>query len=95
MFPEDPKFRFSNIQKQSSAPFLVYADCVSILKPVDGDVDTTQGVEVSGESSSHVLQEHIPCSFAYKVVSSVGLSSCIEARMLLKMTKVEIIVTLW
>ena len=42
-----------------------------ILKPVDKDVDTTQGVEVGGESSSHVFQEHIPCSFAYKVVSSV------------------------
>ena len=43
----------------------------SILEPVDKDLDTTQGVEVSGESSSHVFQEHIPCSFADKVVSSV------------------------
>ena len=42
-----------------------------ILKPVDEDGDTTQGVEVGGESSSHVFQEHITCSFAYKVVSSV------------------------
>ena len=42
---------------------LVYADFESILKPVDADVDTTQGVEVGGESSSHVFQEHIPCSF--------------------------------
>ena len=51
--------------------FVVYADFDSILKPVDTDVDTTQGEEVGGESSSHVFQEHIPCSFAYKVVSSV------------------------
>ena len=29
------------------------------------------GVEVGGEASSHVFQEHIPCSFAYKVASSV------------------------
>ena len=48
---------------------VVYAD--SILKPVDEDVDTTQGVEVRVESSSRVLQAHIPCSFAYKVVSNV------------------------
>ena len=28
-------------------------------------------MEVGGESSSHVFQEHIPCSFACKVVSSI------------------------
>ena len=34
-------------------------------------MDTTQGVTVgSGEPSSRVLQEHVPCSFAYKIVSS-------------------------
>ena len=70
-FPEDPRCRFTNIQKQLPASFVVYADFESILKPGDGDVDTTQGVEVGGESSSHVFQEHIPCSFTYKVVSSV------------------------
>ena len=42
------------------APFLVYADFESILKPVDNDVDTAQGVEVVGEASSRVFQEHIP-----------------------------------
>ena len=41
------------------------------MKPVDKDVDSTQGVEAGGESSSHIFQEHIPCTFAYKVVSSV------------------------
>ena len=41
-----------------------------ILSPVNEDVDTT-GVEVGGESLSHVFQEHIPCSFAYMLVSSV------------------------
>ena len=70
-FPNDPRCRFTNIQKQLPAPFVVYADFESILKPVDTDVDTTQGVEVGGESSSHVFQEHIPCNFAYQVVSSV------------------------
>ena len=45
-FPKDPRSRFTNIQKQNQ----------SILKPVNGDEDTTQGVEVGGESSSHVFQ---------------------------------------
>ena len=63
-FPEDPICLFTNIQKQLPAPFVVYADFESILKPVDGDVDTTQGVEVGSESSSHVFQEHIPASCA-------------------------------
>ena len=49
----------------------MYADFESILKPANGDGNTTQGVEIGGESSSRVCQEYIPCSFAYKVVSSV------------------------
>ena len=49
-FPDDSRCRFTNIQKQLPAPFVVYADFESILKPVDTDVDTTQGVEVGGES---------------------------------------------
>ena len=68
-FPHDPRCRFTILQKQLPAPFVVYAD--SILKPVGKDVDTTQGVEVGGKSSTHVFQEHISCSFAYKVVSRV------------------------
>ena len=47
----------------------------SILKPVDEDVYTTHGVVVGGKSSSHVCQEHVPCSFAYKVASSVDPNS--------------------
>ena len=67
-------------RKEPSSPMIRDADLPTytnsyqdlfwyILKP--DDKDTTQGVEVVGESSSHVFQEHIPCSFAYKVVSSV------------------------
>ena len=37
----------------------------SFLKPADKDV------EVGGEPSSHVSQEHTPCRFAFKVISSV------------------------
>ena len=40
-FPDDPICRFTNIQKQLPAPFVVFADFESILKPVDKDVDTT------------------------------------------------------
>ena len=69
-FPDDPRCRFTNIQKQLPAPFVVYADFASILKPVDKDVDTAQSVEVGGESASHVFQDHIPC-FEYKAVNSV------------------------
>ena len=49
----------------------MYADFESILKPENEDVDVTQGVDTGIESSSHDFQEHIPCSFAYKIVGSV------------------------
>ena len=35
-FPKDPRCRFTNIQKQLPAPFVVYADFKSILKSVNG-----------------------------------------------------------
>ena len=70
-FPLDPRCHFTNIQKQSSAPFVVYADFQSILKPVNEGVYVTQGVSTGTASSITVYQEHVPCSFAYTVVSSV------------------------
>ena len=70
-FPKDPRCRFTNIQKQLPAPFVVYADFESILKPVNEDVDVTQGVDSHIESSSHIFHEHIQCSYAVKIVSSV------------------------
>ena len=42
-FPKAPMCRFTNIQKQLPAPFVVYADFESILKPVNEDV--MQGVD--------------------------------------------------
>ena len=65
-FPTDSRCRFTNVQKQLPTPSVVYADFESILKPVNGDVDVTQGVDIGIESSTHVFQEHIPCSFANK-----------------------------
>ena len=60
---------FTNIQKQLPAPFVVYADFESVLEPFS-DVDTTQGVEAGMESSTTPYQEHVACSYAYKIVSS-------------------------
>ena len=72
-FPEDPHCRFTNIQKQLTVPFVVYADFQSILR--DEAMDTTQGVAAAGDdeptAASGPYQEHLPCSFACKVVSSV------------------------
>ena len=59
-FPKDPRCRFTNVQKQLPTPFVVYADCKSIQKPVNEDVDVTL---TFSRSISHCL--------AYKVVSSV------------------------
>ena len=71
----DPMCRFTNIQKQLLAPFVVYADFESILLRVsDEAMDTTQGVAVGGNEPTPVagpFQEHLSCSFAYKLVSSV------------------------
>ena len=50
---------------------MAYADFESILKPVNGGVDVTHGVDTETGSSTTVFQEHLPCSFAYKIVSSV------------------------
>ena len=69
-FPKDPRCLFTNIQKQLPTPFVVYADFESILKPVNEDVDVTQGVDTDTKSPAHVYQEHVPCSFAYKIVRS-------------------------
>ena len=42
-----------------------------MLKPLN-DIDTTQGVEIGEESSTTLYQEHVACSFAYKIVSCVN-----------------------
>ena len=71
-FPKDPRCRFTNIQK----PFAVYAGVESILQRVDEDeaMDTTHGVAVGGDEPTPAagpFQEHLSCSFAYKMVASV------------------------
>ena len=56
-FSDDPILKFESIQKQVEAPFTVYADFESILKQLSGDGNT--------------CQEHIACSYAYQIVSSI------------------------
>ena len=72
---EDPRCRFTNIQKQLLIPFVVYADFESILQRVNNDeaMEATQGVAVGGDepTASGPFHEHLTCSFAYMVVSSV------------------------
>ena len=76
-FPEEPRCRFSNIQKQLTAPFVVYAEFESILQRVDDGetMDTTQGVAAGGDdepiAASGHFQEHLPCSFTHQLVCSV------------------------
>ena len=73
-FPKNSRRRFTNIQKQLLAPFVVYYDFESILQRVGDEVrDTTQGVAAGGDEPTPAgpFQEHLPCRFAYKLVSSV------------------------
>ena len=69
VFPEksedgtNPTIKFKNIQHIMKAPYVVYADTESIIKPT-----TTPNTDTNTVQSS----EHIPCSFAYVIVRSDG-----------------------
>ena len=69
MFPEEsadespPTIKFKNIQHMMKAPYVVYADTESIIKPVDSPNPDSNTVQTS---------EHVPCSFFYIVVRSDG-----------------------
>ena len=52
---------FKNYFKQLPVPFKIYADFECILKGVKGS-------DKNNVSSTGKYQDHIPCSFAYKVV---------------------------
>ena len=54
---------FKNYSKQMSVPFKIYADFECILEKVDGDIECS-----SNSSYIRKYQNHVPCSFAYKVV---------------------------
>ena len=54
---------FKNYSKRIPVPFKIYADSEFILKKVDGDIECS-----SNSSHTRKDQNHVPCSFAYKVV---------------------------
>ena len=58
-----PTIQFKNIQHLMKAPYVIYADTESIIKPVDSPNTDTNTIHTS---------THIPCSFAYVVVRSDG-----------------------
>ena len=58
-----PTIQFKNIQHLMKAPYVIYADTESIIKPTDNPNTDTNTVQTS---------EHVPCSFAYTVVRSDG-----------------------
>ena len=60
-FPDNPICTFGAVEKQVVAPFVVYADFESLLKPVN---------EPSGQHSVK-YEEHVACSYAYLIVSSI------------------------
>ena len=54
--------KFKNYSRQLPAPFKIHADFECILKKVESDI-------VDDNSSyTKKYQDHIPCSFSYKVV---------------------------
>ena len=56
--------KFNNYFKQLPVPFKIYADFECILEKVKSDI-----IECGSNSSyTRKYQDHIPCSFAYKVV---------------------------
>ena len=59
----NPTIEFKNIQNMMKAPYVIYADTESIIKPTDNPNTDTNTIQTS---------EHIPCSFAYAVVRSDG-----------------------
>ena len=54
---------FKSYSKQISVPFEIYADFECILEKVAGDAECS-----SNSSSTRNYPNHVPCSFAYKLV---------------------------
>ena len=54
---------FKNYSKQIPVPFKIYADFECIFKKFDGNI-----IDANNNSYTKKYQDHVPCSFAYKVV---------------------------
>ena len=69
VFPEvdkdgsPPTIGFDNIQRMMKAPFVIYADTESVIKPITTPTTNSNTVQTS---------EHVPCSFAYAIIRSDG-----------------------
>ena len=62
IFPEDPNLKFTNIQNQLKAPFVIYADFEALLKPIPPS-------KKNDDASMVNYQKHLACSFSYHIVS--------------------------
>ena len=61
---KDKFLRFTNVHKQLSSPFVIYADFECLLPKV-------QSCNCNPEKSSTTpVQKHVPCGYCYKIVSS-------------------------
>ena len=58
---------FKNFNRQIPVPFKIYADFECLLKGVDCGIEN-EFFSYDGISFKKKYQDHIPCSFAYKVV---------------------------
>ena len=58
-----PTIKFERYKNMMKAPYVIYADTESIIKPTTTPTTDTNTVQTS---------EHVPCSFAYTVVRSDG-----------------------
>ena len=60
-FPEEDFVEFTNTGYQVKDPFVAYADFESLLKHL----------EIDPNANSNKYQEHVACSYAYKIISIV------------------------
>ena len=69
VFPEKsadgspPTIKFEKVHNMMKAPYVIYADTESIIKPM---------ITPTADSNTVKTSEHVPCSFAYTVVRSDG-----------------------
>ena len=54
--------KFKNYDRKIKSPFIIYADCESILVPEDN------GKQNPEEPYTNKYQKHIACSYGYKLV---------------------------
>ena len=61
---KDKFLRFTNVHKQLSSPFVIYADFECLLPKVQSCNPNPE------KSSTTPVEKHVPCGYCYKIVSS-------------------------